>query len=362
MQTNADGRVRFSGDFGNFLAMQIWRGLLTLVTLGIHRFWWRTAERRFLWEATAIDGDRLEYRGRGLELLIGTLFVVLGLFLPFSLVVGLLPLFVDPESPAGLIGQGSLLLVYALGGLFLWGFGTYRARRYRLSRTAWRSIRSGMVGNGVVFGRLWLVTSLVQGLTLGLATPWAQALRWNALWSDKMLGTVPVAADAQWQPLFRPFLYGWLGVVALPALLIGGAVASGVADLPAGASVSGEEALLLFLPFLLVLVAGAVVPLLFLNYRARFLSAALAATSVGPVRLGFDARLGDWLRFHLVNAALILFTFGLGLLAMPFRRWGFWMRHVELHGELDPAEVRQSQLQAPGHGEGLADAFDIGGI
>ena len=49
--------------------------LLTIVTLGIYRFWAKTRIRRYLWSQTEFLGDRFEYTGTGKELLIGFLIV-----------------------------------------------------------------------------------------------------------------------------------------------------------------------------------------------------------------------------------------------------------------------------------------------
>ena len=44
-----------------------------VLTLGWSRFWGRTRLRRYLWNHLSILGDRFEYRGRGLELFVGSI-------------------------------------------------------------------------------------------------------------------------------------------------------------------------------------------------------------------------------------------------------------------------------------------------
>lgn len=97
-------------------------------------------------------------------------------------------------------------------------------------------------------------------------------------------------------------------------------------------------------------------------WRRAFLAAAAAALALGPVRFGFSATTGDWLRHLPGNAALVILTLGAGALLLPFRQWRFWADRLALSGERDSGTVRQSQLQAPGHGEGLAEVLDIGGV
>src|SRR5215467_7699377 len=58
---------------------------LTLVTIGIYRFWAATRLRRYLWSNIRIGGDGLEYTGTGRELFLGFL-VALAVLAPLSIV------------------------------------------------------------------------------------------------------------------------------------------------------------------------------------------------------------------------------------------------------------------------------------
>src|SRR4029079_17674211 len=61
--------------------------LLSLVTLTIYRFWAKTNVRRHIWSCVHINGEPLEYTGRGIELFLGFL-IVFGLFI-LPLLVGI---------------------------------------------------------------------------------------------------------------------------------------------------------------------------------------------------------------------------------------------------------------------------------
>ena len=58
-------------------------GLLTILTLGIYRFWQTTRIRQYLWGSTSANDSALEYTGTGLEKFIGFLIalVILALYL-----------------------------------------------------------------------------------------------------------------------------------------------------------------------------------------------------------------------------------------------------------------------------------------
>jgi len=53
--------VDFNGMAGDFFLMMMGNFLLSVITLGIYRFWGKAKFRRYLWSHTALDGDALEY-------------------------------------------------------------------------------------------------------------------------------------------------------------------------------------------------------------------------------------------------------------------------------------------------------------
>jgi uncharacterized membrane protein YjgN (DUF898 family) len=360
----ADQRVRFEGGQGAFFLAQFGRLLLTALTFGIHRFWWKTAVRRRLWSETTVDGDPLEYSGRGIEMFIGALIVFAVVLIPFSMVSFTIQLLHGAGQPilAGLVQICLFVFLF-----WIVGFAIYRARRYMLSRTSWRGIRAGMKGNGVAYAWLSFRMTLLNAVTLGFSTPYAEARRWNAIWGDAMLGTMSVKADVEWRPLMRTFIPVWLGSILAFAL----AFAMGwdgikfFADSMTNGPVATEDPdavfaiLRLYGYFAIAFLASA---FLLVGYRARFHQQALGATSLGDVQFGFSATTGDWLRFYLGNAAWVVLTLGIGGLLLRYRLWRFWMEHLLIYGELDSDAVLQSQLARPVQGDGLADAFDVGGI
>ena len=74
--------VTYDGTVGRITRIALRNALFNLLTLGIYRFWAKTRLRRYIWASVTFDGDRLEYTGRPVELLLGFLvaFVVLAVF------------------------------------------------------------------------------------------------------------------------------------------------------------------------------------------------------------------------------------------------------------------------------------------
>jgi uncharacterized membrane protein YjgN (DUF898 family) len=364
-------RVRFSGRALPFFGQQLWRLLLTIVTIGFHRFWWKTWQRRFLWANTAIDGDPLEYQGKGSELLIGALIAMVIFTIPYVVGFNLATMLMMRADMVSIAIGGALMLATVGAIMFLIGFAVHRAVRYRLSRTAWRGIRGGMHPRSWAYARLSFQWLLLQVVTLGLLTPRADAARWNALLGDATFGSLDVAprldAARLWPPFWASFGVATAGAVLLAALLLLpniealGWMFEEMADSEREdlSPEAGRAFLALFgfvtLLFPLFALAG-------LPYRAAFLREALGATAIGPVRLGFSARLMDWFLWVLGNVALVVFTLGLGTLVLLWRQWAFWMTHLTLEGAFDPEMLEQTRMEAPRQGEGLADAFDVGGF
>ena len=89
----------YSGEKGPLFKLAMVTALLTLVTLGIYRFWAKTRIRKYIWSSTSAGGDAFEYTGNGLEKFLGFLVAVVVL----AIYLGLIQM-----------GLGYLLFTYGL--------------------------------------------------------------------------------------------------------------------------------------------------------------------------------------------------------------------------------------------------------
>ena len=81
------------------LAGIILRNLLfNILTLWIYRFRARTNVRRYLWRNMTVQGDALEYTGRGLELFLGFLLIAVTIFLPLFIISTVVQLLAGPTA------------------------------------------------------------------------------------------------------------------------------------------------------------------------------------------------------------------------------------------------------------------------
>ena len=71
----------------SMLGLSLRNGLLNLVTLTLYRFWGKTKVRARIWSSIYLNGEPLEYTGRGKELFLGFLFAAAVVGLPFLVAV-----------------------------------------------------------------------------------------------------------------------------------------------------------------------------------------------------------------------------------------------------------------------------------
>ena len=352
----APGRaVQFTGTWREYLPIAATNVLLTIVTLGIYRFWATARERRYLWSRTEVIGDRLEWSGTGKEMFIGFL-IVMAILIPFFL-------FIQFLFPA-LIARGKMeaaagiFLLFYISLIYLGGFATFRALRYRLSRTWWRGIRGGSNDPGWNYGGEYLGRVALAALTLFIVWPWAATRLWNSRWNQMSFGPLQFQTDLTAEGLGAR----WAGVYLAPVgMFLVMMMTAGLGAMTLGGSEGGSPTLMAII-VALAFIFYLAIPLMIMAFYAKFYRNAADALSLGDLQFGFDARTWDWIKLFLGNIALAIVTLGFGLAYWGYRNWAFMVRHMHLYGEVDASRLTQSTTRAPGEAEGFADAFDIGAI
>jgi uncharacterized membrane protein YjgN (DUF898 family) len=207
--------IEFTGQRWPLFLLALKNGLLTLLTLGIYRFWAKTWIRRYFWHNTRIRGDALEYTGLPSELLIGFL-IALAILVPFFGLYELLLFFA--EGASDLVAQVANIGYFVLL-LAFFQFAFYRMWRYRLSRTAWRSIHFGLDGSAVKFTFLSMGWTLVTVLTLGLAAPWARVALWKFRTNNTRFGNTNFGFEGSGKHLFIKWLLVWGTPIIITAVV-----------------------------------------------------------------------------------------------------------------------------------------------
>jgi hypothetical protein len=163
----ADLSVAFAGRRGTLFRLALKTSVLTVLTLGLYRFWMRTRLRRYTWSSIAPGGHPLEYAGEPMEKLLGFLVAVVML----AFYIGVVNLVLMFASYALFNGYGWAYALSFLGILPLIFFAQYRARRYVLARTRWRGIRFGVEPGAWGYARCAMLWWLATIVTLGLLWP-----------------------------------------------------------------------------------------------------------------------------------------------------------------------------------------------
>ena len=343
-----ESAFRFTGSWREYAPIAFTNLLLTIVTLGIYRFWARARERRYLWSRTEFIDDSLEWTGTGREMFIGFL-IVMAALLPALLFIqfGFQAMVLRGQiALAGLI----MLTIY-LGFFMLAGLARYRALRYRLSRTYWHGIRGGGEPGGWGFAFSYLWKTIVGTFVIGLLVPWAWTSLWNERWNKMSFGPHDFEASANTEGLMGR----WMIVLATPVLaaIIAVAVASGAGNNPATVAMVG---------FLTIFVTYAVWAIVGLGFFAAYTRKVIGSLEMGGLQFEFTARSMDWLKLFLGHVGIVLVTLGLGFVFISYRNWSFFIRHLEAFGEVDLDTLTQSTSPIGADAEGLASAFDIGAI
>ncbi|MFN3147732.1 MAG: DUF898 family protein [Paracoccaceae bacterium] len=216
--TDATLHTEFAGRRGRLFGLALGSSLLTVLTLGLYRFWMKTRLRRYYWSSIRPGGIPLEYTGLPSEKLLGFLIAVVIV----AFYIGVVNLVLMFASFALLHGNVTAYALSFVGVVPLWFYARYRARRYVLARTRWRGIRFGLEPGawGYALRALWhwALTVVTLGLLWPRKTFWLEKYITDRTW----FGTQPLVQTGRWTMLLRPFLPVVLGVLASLGLALGG--------------------------------------------------------------------------------------------------------------------------------------------
>lgn len=357
-QQEGESAFGFEGTWQEFAPIAFTNLLLTIVTLGIYRFWATTRERQYLWSRSRFIDERLEWSGTGMEMFIGFLLAAGLILLPFFLLAQVAQALAlqGYEVIGAAITFGSFILLFYLTGL-----ARFRALRYRLSRTRWRGIRGGSDDQGFGYGVSYMWKTFAGYLAAGLLVPWSMASLWNERWNKMSFGPTRFEAALNYNTYFARFLLFYLApIILFVGAAILGATAGGLGFMAGGETGAAVGAFI----FVFVLIFGFyfLLGLIAVAFYAQYYREAVKSINWGGVDFDFTASTKDWLILFIVDSLLVVFTLGIGLIFLGYRHWKFFMTHMEATGEILLDDLTQSETATSKHGEGLLDAFDVGAI
>ncbi|MBP0483442.1 DUF898 family protein [Sagittula sp. M10.9X] len=224
--------TRFAGRRWPLFKLVLGTGALTVLTLGIYRFWQKTRVRRWLWSAIRPGGYPLEYAGDPLEKLLGFLIAVVIL----AFYIGIVNLLLMFASFALFQGNYAAYALSLVGVFPIWFYARYRARRYILARTRWLGLRFGLEPGAWGFAIRALWHGFLALITAGLLWPRMTFKLEQYRTNRTFFGETRMHQDGRWTMLYGamkwhfinlPIAFGGLiciganEALALPILTLG---------------------------------------------------------------------------------------------------------------------------------------------
>lgn len=394
----------YDGRIGPLTAITITNAVFTFATLGIYRFWGKARLRRYLWSRVAFLGDRLEFTGRGIELFLGFLIALLFLIPVFGFPLAVELLFPESLGLQGLFGLLQTVIIYYLIQVAL-----FRARRYRLTRTRWRGIRGGQSGSAFRYGHIVFAYSCIAGITLMLAYPWLSTAMQRYKIENTWLGDRKLSFHGRGEVLLKPWLFAWgaltlgfglafyflfrsamvalgggeagqmqgFGFLVLPLLVVGALAwirykvfefryftsCTSVDKARFESKLSTPRIVLIYAVF--ALVAAIFFVLVFSVLTGIFGALGVASLSEGSEQIAqslFSGQEGLAGTLFFV-VFLVVFSLVFGVVRVLFLLHPLTKAvcgTLLVSGSEVFVELAQSRQMAPGRGEGLADALDVG--
>lgn len=347
-------RAAFHGTGGTLFGIHLVNTLLTLVTLGFYYYWAKVRVRTFLFSQTEFAGDRFSYHGSARELLNGAMKATLIFGVPYYFLENM-GHFLEANMVIRIALQMAAWLLLAI---FI-PVAIVSARRYRLSRTAWRGIRFSFQGKTLDFIKLWLLGYFLTGATLGLYYPYFSTKKHAFLTAHSYFGSEPFKFSGDGATLFRPFLMMYLPVVTT-AIVVCLALYSFV-ELPLKNIADPDAMGFLAIDAVAGLIIGVLAfRLLWLPYSVIEQRFFWEQTSIGSARFRLPITIWPYLKLKLGNLFFMLCTLGLAWPWITIRNIQFITDQVALVGKDNFDETIQAYDGAPPIGEGLDGFLDTG--
>lgn len=309
-------RFKYHGTGGDLFVLSLINGLLTVVTLGIYSFWAKNKVRVFHYENTEVAGERFAYHGTGGELLMGAL-KGFGLIMLLSIAAGVFAAMLGGiEETPSLTSQVVLFVVVYLGIGLLMILAINGTRRYRFSRSSWRTFRFVYTGKLGEFAVMMLRGLVLTAVTLGFYSPYFANQRRAFLTNNARFGSERFRYDGDAQVLFPQYC----------------------------------KYLLLTIPTL---------GFCWIWYSAFKHRHFWNHTWFNDVRFNSTVNGSDLFTLHLTNALLTIVTLGFGAPWALVRLRGFYCDNMSMLGEVDWVTIHQRMDQTTATAEGLAEALDI---
>ncbi|KAA2243265.1 DUF898 domain-containing protein [Chitinophaga agrisoli] len=309
--------ISFKGDGGTYFGILIVNMLLTIITLGLYYPWAKAKRLQYLYSSTEMEGSRFEWSGTGNEMFKGFIIVVAAIvgYYILAFAIGALGL-------TGPVSGTLIALTYVFIVFLLIPYAIHGANRYHWSRTSWRAIRFGYRGDRTEFIKLWAKELLLTLITAGIYGSWMTMNIRNYLLRNLRFGSGEFFYDGDGWEYFKLNLKGCI----LTVLTLGIYSFWWQADI----------------------------------FRYYIDNIRLTSKDNKVLECRSTATGGELAGLLIVNMLMLVFTFGIAYAWIQIRTIEFVMNHVEIRGDLELRELRQTEEEYRNStGENLADMLDL---
>lgn len=358
-------RLRWTGNVTEIYRIFLLNLFMTIITLGIYRFWGKARMRKYIASHFILSGQSFEYTGTGKELFIG--------FLKMLCIVAAyaaLTYYSWTINPW-------LSVVCFYGVVLLMPLIVFMSMRYRLRTLKWRGIRFGLAGNAVTYGSLAFSRNLANIFSLSLLVPRSDIIKWNYIASNIRYGTIKTTFRTERTHLRKMFTAHILSPVFF---LSGMVVFIFIIDMltkPIFAMIYIHYGLPVDRPppvgtdayFYTITLAERLVYVAWLIpyhltrciYKSHLMKAKLIGLDLGGVRFKSTASGADLMFRKIGNFLLIFFSLGLAYPIVLDRNARYYQKYIVVGGDLEKLHAEQAVLlKTSAASEFMADDVDLG--
>jgi uncharacterized membrane protein YjgN (DUF898 family) len=339
-------RITYDGELSQIARIWLVNLGLFVVTLSLYRFWGRTRIRQYVWAHTSILGSRLEYTGTGKELFKGFC-IILPVYIGLSVLSTIFP-----NANAG----------FFIGFTMIGLIATYSGLRYRITRTAWRSIAGDMNKLGYnSYQTIGIKRYFIDIISLGITIPRSQIIKWKNLVEHISIGGKKAQYYFDGEGLaLSNFVTLLLGVIiAVIFFIVGNGMIAKMFNKSTSLSLEVyKHALFALSAFLAFMIYYAIRQ----YYVAELVRRKFSGIIIGSVRFYTYYTRMQFIDFKVSNMVILLCLFGLGGPFILHRKAQFFAHYMATSGSFDDVELSEMQNTKNVVAEGFLDSFglDIG--
>ena len=367
-------RPVYDGTLAGLYVVYLKNLVLSLLTLGLYRFWARTRLRRYLWSHTSAFGDRFEYRGTGLEMFLGFL-TGLGLLLVVA-GIGIAAYSVSgDDNPLADVGlDNTLSLGFLVLGFPLLYVAQYGSLRYRLTRSAWRGISGHLEGSAWKFGALYTGLSIANTLCMNLLRPVLETRVAQYQLRNSRVGTAAVEFAGTPGDIYGRYIgyyflniAAWVAVGVLVSIGIGAFFADQIPDpmkfMEQVAALEPRALLLLAVGavFIYILFSIMILPVR-CWYQAFLVRYLVSRTRLAGMLFVTGVSTRQMWGYLVLNYLIILLTLGLGFPWVLHRTMRLITDQLWIYGAPDARQIQRTSADGSATGEGLLDLLSPGAV